>query len=243
MIYRYIQAAAVCLLVIAGCTGLSSSKTPASDQPLTSGELYPAADPHIATMLDEYRDTLNSVTGETIAVVTDTLRFGKPESPLGNLVADALRYRAGSELGSFVNIGVIGEISFRLFLTPGELTRGEIMEFMPYNNHLVVLSLPGYKVSELANQVAAAGGGPVSGMRFRLENGHARGVLVNSEVLDPVKTYTIATSSWAANGGDSFPALWEYTDRIDLDVDVRQLYLDYFKSRREISPAIDGRIR
>jgi 2',3'-cyclic-nucleotide 2'-phosphodiesterase (5'-nucleotidase family) len=242
MTNRYILAAAFCLL-IAGCTGLSSSKSPKTEHKEIKEGIYPQPDMVIASALDNYRPSLNSVTGERIAMVTDTLQFGKPESPLGNLVADALRFRAGSELRQFVNIGVIGEISFRLFLTPGELTRGEVMEFMPYDNHLVVLSLTGNKVAELANQISEQGGGPVSGMRFRIVDGEARGILVNSQVLDLNKSYTVATSNWIANGGDRFPALWEYTDRIDLDVNIRQLYLDYFKSRREIEPVTDGRIR
>jgi len=242
MINRYILAAAICLL-IAGCTGLSSSKSPQNESKETAEGIYPEPDMVIASALEDYRPSLNSVTGEKIAMVTDTLQFGKPESPLGNLVADALRFRAGSELGQFVNIGIIGEISFRIFLTPGELTRGEVMEFMPYDNNLVVLSLTGNKIAELANQIAAQGGGPVSGMRFSIADGQARGILVNSQVLDLNKSYTVATSNWVANGGDRFPALWQYTDRIDLDVNIRQLYLDYFKSRREIDPVTDGRIR
>ncbi len=205
---------------------------------------YPDPDPEISFLLDTYRESLNEVMGSRVAVVTDTIRFGQPESPLGNLVSDAIRYRAGSELGRFVNIGIIGEISFRLFLTPGDLTLGDVLEFMPYDNHLVVLTLPGYKVAELAHQVADQGGAPVSGLRFRINDGRAAGILVNSQVLDRNRDYLVATSSWVANGGDRYPAVWEYTDRIDLtDVDVRELYIDYFRSRREIHPITDGRLR
>jgi 2',3'-cyclic-nucleotide 2'-phosphodiesterase (5'-nucleotidase family) len=115
---------------------------------------------------------------------------------------------------------------------------------MPYEYHLVVLLVSCVKVAEVANQVAELGGAPVSGLRFRIEDGRARGVLVNSQVLDPGRTYYVATSSWVANGGDRFPAIWDYSDRIDLvDVDVRRLYVDYFKTRREIYPVLDGRVR
>jgi len=181
--------------------------------------------------------------GVPVAVIEDTLRFGQPESSLGNIVADAVRFRAGSELSRFVHIGIMGESSFKLYLNPGELTVGEVMEFMPYDNHLVILTLTGDDVFELANQVAILGGSPVSGLRFRIREGRATGILVNSEVLDRNSSYLVATSSWAADGGDRFPALWNYTDRIDLDVPMRGLFVDYFRSRRVVTPLQDGRIR
>lgn len=206
--------------------------------------MYPEPDPEISSILDTYRSALHDRMGEKIAMVHDTLRFSKPESALGNLVADALRYRAGHELQQFVNVSVIGDSSFRLYLTPGELTRKDVMEFMPYENHLVILRLRGDKIFELANQIAELGGAPVSGMRLRIVDGRARGVLINAQTLSSDREYLVATTSWAANGGDQFPALWDYSDRIDLhDVNVRELYIDYFKSRRNIHANRDGRIR
>ncbi len=232
------------LLITASCASSSGVTEYDTTEQVRVESVYPDPDPEFKAMLDTYRDSLDQVMGERVATIHDTLRFGKPEGALGNLVADALRHRAASELRKFINIAVIGEISFRLFLTPGELTLGEVMEFMPYDNHLVILTLPGTKVAELANQVAEIGGAPVSGMRFRINGGKAGGILVNSQVLDPERDYLVATSSWVANGGDRFSVLWDYTDRIDLvDVDVRQLYIDYFKTRRDIYSEKDGRLR
>ena len=205
---------------------------------------YPGPDSEILQMLDAHRGMLDRQMGVKITTIKDTLRFEKPEGALGNMVSDAIRNRAGNELGRYINVGIIGESSFKLFFEPGELTLGELYEFMPYENHLVVLTLSGDKVYELVNQVAALGGAPISGVRFRIdENNRARGVLVNSEVIDPNKKYRIATSSWAANGGDVFPALWEADERIDLDVSVRTVFVDYFKGRSEIYDFTDGRIR
>lgn len=243
MIYRYILVSAIGLLLV-GCAGPSKVSDSTTDKTTITDSKYPEADPQIASRLDAYRDSLNLVTGSRIATVTDTIRFGKPESPLGNIVADAIRFRAGSDLGRFVNIGVIGEGSFRLFLTPGDLSVGDVMEFMPYDNHLVIVSLKGSKVAELAHQIARVGGAPVSGMRFRIENGRARSILVNAQVLNPDENYQVATSSYIADGGDQFPAIWDYTDRIDLyNVAIRDVYVDYFRNHREIYPLLDGRIR
>jgi len=243
MLIRITTVLLLSFTLLAGCSLFSSTEkqhSPEQKEPV----MYPEPDPEISSLLDSYRSALHDKMGEKIATVHDTLRFSKPESALGNLVADALRYRAGFELQRFVNLSVIGDSSFRLYLTPGELTRKDVMEFMPYENHLVILRLKGDKIFELANQIAELGGAPVSGMRLRIVDGRARGVLVNAQTLSSDKEYLVATTSWAANGGDQFPALWDYSDRIDLhDVNVRELYIDYFKSRRNIHANRDGRIR
>lgn len=225
------------LLILSGCRVLKPVDT------LESLD-YPDPDSEIAAILDAYRPGVEKVMGKPIAVVKDTLRFGQPEGALGNMAADALRNRAALELRKFVHLGIIGESSFKTFFIPGTLTLGDIYEFMPYENHLVILELKGDIVIELIDQVAAVGGAPVSGARFRIDDDNrARGLLVNAEVVDPNKRYLVATSSWVANGGDQFPALWNPESRIDLDLSVKDLYVDFFQGRSELYNERDGRIR
>lgn len=225
------------LLILSGCSAL---------KPVDSTESldYPNPDSEIAAILDAYRPGIDKLMGKPVAVVKDTLRFGQPEGVLGNMAADALRYRAALELRRYVHLGIIGEGSFKTYFIPGTLTLGDIYEFMPYENHLVILELKGEKVIELIDQVAALGGAPISGARFRIdENNRARGLLVNAEVVDPDKSYLIATSSWVANGGDQFPALWSPDSRMDMALSVKDLYVDFFRGRSELFNEPDGRIR
>lgn len=195
-------------------------------------------------MLDTYRDSLNLIMNRKIVTVRDTLRFGKPEAPLNNLVADALRFQAASVLRDFVNVGVIGEESFKLFLVPGELTLREVYQFIPYDNHLVVLTLKGSTLLKLIEQVAAMGGAPISGVRFRIdEEGNPNSILVNAEVIDMEHDYLVATSSWAANGGDKFPALWQAEKRVDTYISLKDVYINYFRNQVQLFAITDGRIR
>lgn len=185
-----------------------------------------------------------SQVGQKVATVHDTLRFDKPESALNNYVADALRFRAAAETEQFVNVGVIGESSFRLYFTPGELLVEDVLEFMPYDNHLVILTMKGFDLERLVHQIAEAGGAPISGVRFSIgDDGRARGILVNSEVINPNRNYLVATSSWAADGGDQFPALWSAVNRMDLPLLLKDLFIDYFKSESDLYNITDGRIR
>ncbi len=227
------------LFLFSGCALLSTTVT--EDEPQLE---FPDPDTEIAMMLNSYRGGLQREMGRSVAVARDTLQFGRPESALGNIVADALRVRGSNELGKQVHIGIIGDGSFRLFFEPGIITVGDIYEFMPYENDLVILTLTGEKVIELVQQNASLGGAPISGVRYSISTeGEARGILVNAEVVDPARNYRVATTSWAANGGDLFPALWEPIDRHDLSISVRNVYIDYFSYLNEIYDVKDGRIR
>lgn len=238
MKFKSVRLLGFCIL-LTGCAFLSNS----SDKDIEVS-VYPAPDPEMAEKLDVYRDFLNEMMGQKVATVEDTIRFGRPEGALNNLVADALRFRAARELRNYVNVGIIGEDSFKLFLVPGELTLGDVYEFMPYDNHLVVLSMDGARLMEVIEQVAEMGGAPISGVRFRIdEKGNPKGVLVNSEVIDMNREYLVATSSWAANGGDQFPALWSVNDRIDLEVSIKGVYVEYFRNQVVLTASTDGRIR
>ncbi|MDX1640176.1 MAG: 5'-nucleotidase [Balneolaceae bacterium] len=238
MKFKSIRILGFCVF-LTGCAYLSKSSE--ND---ANASAYPAPDPEIAEKLDIYRDFLDEMVGQKVAFVEDTLRFGKPEGALNNLVADAIRFQAAAELRMFVNVGIIGEDSFKLYLVPGELTLGDVYEFMPYDNHLVVLTMKGAQLMEVIEQVADLGGAPISGVRFRInENGNATSVLVNAEVLDDDKEYLVATSSWTANGGDQFPALWNSENRIDLDVSMRKVFVDYFRNQVVLTASTDGRIR
>lgn len=205
---------------------------------------YPNPDPEIEWMIREYREGIQLRLGERVAIVEDTLAFTKPEGSLGNMVADALRYRAALELGRFVHLGVTDDSRFTTQFVPGLLTRESIYEFIPYEGHLVILELKGDRVVELLHQVAALEGAPVSGARFTIDQDkRARGILINSTVVDPAGTYLVATTSRDAESVYPFPALSAAVGRTDTDISIRTLYLDFFRGRGRLTEMKDGRIR
>jgi 2',3'-cyclic-nucleotide 2'-phosphodiesterase (5'-nucleotidase family) len=239
----------IAAVLFSGCTG--TNQTSVSDElnnsataeslEISHQNLEP--DSSSLSLINQYRDTLMVVMGEPLTTLKADLNFGKPESTLGNLMADILRFRAARELRTFVHLGIINEDSFNLYLNEGEVTLGNIYELMPYNNHLVIVTLTGEKVNQLMETVASLGGAPVSGVRMNITEGTARGVLVNSEVVDPGKNYLVATSNYLADGNGPFNTLWEYDDRVDLDLLIRDSFIEYFKNQYELEPVLDARIR
>ncbi|MFU8812424.1 MAG: 5'-nucleotidase C-terminal domain-containing protein [Balneolaceae bacterium] len=229
-------------MFLAGCT----SSEIVTESPSTPDPEQAAAVEHdeIAALLDVYRDRYKETMGVEIARVTESLRFDQPGNPLGNLAADAIRFRAAREARSLVHLAFIGQDSFRLTFDEGPLTLGEVYEFMPYENHLVVLTVTGHDVKTLASHIAQNGGAPFSGMRFRNQNGEPAGILVQSEPLQAERSYRLATTSYYANGGGGYLSSFSPVDRQDFfDVSIRELYVEFFRLRRTIEPVLDGRMQ
>jgi 2',3'-cyclic-nucleotide 2'-phosphodiesterase (5'-nucleotidase family) len=200
-------------------------------------------DQEIEAWLSEFRDTYDREMERTIAVANGPLVLGKPESSLGNLAADMLRFRAIHEYQRFVHIGLLNMEGFQTEFSEGNITLGDLYEFMPYNNTLVVLEMDGEHVRELADEIAEKGGAPLSGMRMTIDNSQASAILIDSESLDSDATYLVATSSYLADGNGDFPSLGNGNTRYDYPVLIRDIFIDYMRSRREFYPVEDLRIR
>lgn len=238
LFHRHLSAGLLLLFVVQGCSLFDISH---GEEILIH---YPNPDPEMEQLVMELRDDIELALGERIAVVEDTLLFSKPEGALGNMVADALRYRAALELGTFVHLGIADDAAFKINFLPGTLTKGDVYEFMPYQQHLVVLELRGDQVTELLHQVAALDGAPISGARFTIDRSkRARGILVNSTIVEPDALYLVATTSLEAGTEEPFPALGSALRRTDLEISIRNVYLDFFRSRGRLTETTDGRIR
>lgn len=227
-------------LLLGGC----SLFRPAIDDYVPPEFEYPGPDSETEEILDDYRDRYRMHTSRVVATAHDTLKFGKPDSGLNNLVADAIRFRAAEESQRFVHLGVIGISPFGVWFEPGKITFGDMFEFLPEDDHLVILTLTGHRVYELLQQVAAQGGAPVSGARFMLGPGNqAKGILVNAEVINLEKEYLVATSSRFADGEGPFIALWNPVRRQDYDVSMKELLIDHFRRESDLYNITDARIR
>ncbi len=200
-------------------------------------------DPDIENWLKPYREIYEQEMGRRIARANGPLTFGQPESSLGNLATDIIRYRAIHEYQKFVHIAVMNPDGFQLEFEEGDITLGDLYEFMPYDNTLVILEMRGQDVRELADEIAEKGGVPLSGMRMTIVDGKATGVLVDSESLEADKIYLVATSSYVARGGGGFHSMQNGLARHDYSVLIRDIFIDYMRSRREFTPVEDLRIR
>lgn len=200
-------------------------------------------DPTISAILAPYKKHVHKVMDKVVGYSTGTFKKGLPDGTLENLVADAIRTAAGNITGKNIDIGVISNSGIQAGLGKGKITLGMIYNVMPYNNHLVILSLTGKQVQALADEIAASNGEPVSGLRMSIINGKGEAVLIGSQTLHPDSVYTVATNDYLANGGGNLSALWKPKKRIDENLSIRKAITTYIENRGVISPLEDGRIR
>lgn len=200
-------------------------------------------DSALLTYLAPYRDTVASTMNTVIAQSTGEFTLGKPESTLGNLAADMLRRRASRELRTQVDIGVINNGGLRISLPGGEITIGHMYELMPFEDELVILKLTGSQVMKLADEIANLGGQAVSGLRMRIENGRAEDVLIGMSRVHRGEIYTVATTSFLADGGGEISALWKPIERQNMNLKVRELFIQYMRNKQMLEPQTDNRVR
>lgn len=200
-------------------------------------------DSTVLSVLAPYKKHVHEVMNKVVGFSEGDFVKGKPDGTLGNLVADAVRIAAGNITGKAIDIGVITNSSIKSRISPGKITRNTVYNIMPYNNHLVILKLTGTQVREMANEIANAGGEPISGMRMSIVDGEAKAILVGNHVIQDDSLYTVATNDYMANGGGDLSAVWKPVERKDLPLSIRKAISEYISDRIKVRPVNDGRIR
>jgi 2',3'-cyclic-nucleotide 2'-phosphodiesterase/3'-nucleotidase len=150
------------------------------------------------------------------------------ESPIGNLVTDAMRRAVAAEV-ALQNPG-----GLRADLPAGVVTRGTLYEVVPLDNTIVEMQLTGDELREaLEEGLAQERVTQVSGLRYRFDLGRPVGSRV-TELLDqagepvgPARVYAVLCNDFMAEGGDGYTALTRGRNRRDTGLTVRGALEDY----------------
>jgi 5'-nucleotidase len=213
-------------------------------------------DPRTAAVIKSYEDRLSSELDTVIAtsrVPLDgvTSRVRTSETNLGNVIADAMRAEAGSDIAILNSGSIRGN---RIF-PAGPLTRKTLIEIHPFDNAIVKLSMPGRVVLQALNAglqrlPAAAGMFPqVSGLRAIVDpnappGNRVREVQINGQPLQPDRTYTVAISDFTLRGGDSYTMFADQPILIGPEAGtlISTALEKYVTASREITQETEGRI-
>jgi 2',3'-cyclic-nucleotide 2'-phosphodiesterase (5'-nucleotidase family) len=200
------------------------------------------------TLIAPYKESLEAEMNQVIGQVSERMEKQKPESTLGNWVADALMEMASERYDKHIDFAIQNYGGIRIgSVSPGPLTKGKIFELMPFDNLVSIIEIPGIYVDSLLHRFARSGGWPVSKeLRFQISERKPDSIEIGNMPFDRSKTYTIAMPDYIANGGDRMNFLRDLK-RVDLDYLIRDALIEFAIKETEKSQNIygklDGRIK
>ncbi len=205
-------------------------------------EGFTAADTGIFMSLLPYKTVLDSQMDLVLAVSEQVLEKGQPEGLLGNFVADLCLERVNRQYhpadGHPVDFCFVNNGGLRAPLPKGNLTKRKIFELMPFENELIILTLEGAVVKQLADFMAAKGGMPVAGIRFKIGAQQAMQIRIGTATLDTGKTYKVVTSDYLANGGDNLSFLVAAGKRETTGLKLRDAIIQYLEEKNQQKESI-----
>ena len=146
------------------------------------------------------------------SLTSDRLILRRRESELGNLSADALRWRTGAD------IAVINGGGMRSDLPEGAVTYGDCLAIFPFGNTIRKAEIRGSVIRAMLEHSVyaypASFGGflSVSGMTFQFDPTRPAGmrvgeIRIQGEALDENRVYTIGATDFMFDGGDDYKML------------------------------------
>ncbi|MBD8024413.1 cell wall-binding repeat-containing protein [Microbacterium gallinarum] len=227
--------------------------------------LRAAADPGATAIIDKWSALSDVVGGEVVGTIAEDITGDSSgdrgiETPLGNLVADALLAGTsapedGGAQISFMNIGGIrANLQFGAQShseQPGEITYAEAFAVAPFGSILVTLDLTGQQIKDVLEQqyiptrgrqflhLATSGGLTYSWDKSAPQGQQISDLVFNGAPLDLAATYRVSTLNFLAEGGDSFTAFTDGTNLVGGPEDLANLVAFFAANPGLAAPATD----
>jgi 5'-nucleotidase len=201
-----------------------------------------------AAPLEEMRNTVVAETAAPIDGERGSCRA--MECEMGNLVADAMLDRVKDQ---GIQIAIQNGGGLRASIDAGEVTMGEVLTVLPFQNTLSTFQVTGQTmIDALENGVSeieeGAGRFPqVAGMSFAFDVSAEPGsrisdVMVGGEPIDPAATYGVVSNNYVRNGGDGYKMFRDAENAYDFGPDLADVTADYIAANAPYTPYTDGRI-
>ena len=211
----------------------------------------------LAEPLEELRSRVVASTAAPIIGDREVCRV--EECEMGNLVADAMLERVRDQ---GIDIALMNSGGIRASMDAGEITMGEVLTVLPFQNALSTFRLTGEQViAALENGVSQVeevqGRFPqVAGMKFVWDPSKPAGEGRVTEVLvegpdgfapiDPAATYGVVSNDFVRKGGDGYDVFVDASDVYDfgpaLDEVVATYLADALAGGEPYAPRLEGRI-
>ena len=144
-----------------------------------------------------------------------------------------------------VDAAFVNYSGMRYYIPKGEITIGALNKVMPYDNKIVLLTIPGNVFKQFLEHQASLGGWPCAGVAMTVKNSQLINVVVDNQPFDEAKSYTIAVADYLAKGGNQCTML-KGLPMVDKNYLFRTALVDYIisftQAGKPVVAAIENRI-
>ncbi len=177
------------------------------------------------------------------------------ECSMGNLLADAQLDRVKDQ---GITIAIQNGGGLRASIDAGEVTMGEVLTVLPFQNTIATFQLKGSDiVAALENGVSQVDDGAgrfaqVAGLKYSFDRTKPVGSRVsdvqvkdgeNFVPIDPNKTYGVVTNNYVRGGGDGYKVFaTSAQNAYDFGPNLENAVADYLTANNPYKPYTDGRI-
>lgn len=215
----------------------------------------------------KYKPAVDEAKNTVVGTAAVDLIGGNPaartgETNLGNFMTDGMLAKAKTVNPNTV-IALQNGGGIRTSIPAGEFTLAKVLEVMPFGNSLGIMQLTGSEIREalehsVKNAPTASGAFmQVSGLKFtynsdlpagqRVQTVEVKEDGVNYVTLDLNKTYTVATNTFTAKGGDGYSVFAKAYDEgrvsepgfVDWEIFTEYVYV---QDQQRVNSAVEGRI-
>lgn len=177
------------------------------------------------------------------------------ECEMGNLVAEAMLDRVADQ---GVTIAIANGGGLRASIDAGEVTMGEVLTVLPFQNTLSTFQTDGQTIVEAlengASQIEEQAGrfAQVAGLKYTIDQSKPAGsrvsdvqVLLGGDAWAPIDvtaTYGVVTNNYVRTGGDGYEMFIDAANAYDFGPDLADVTAEYLAANQPYEPLVDGRI-
>jgi 2',3'-cyclic-nucleotide 2'-phosphodiesterase/3'-nucleotidase len=207
-------------------------------------------DPTIAGIVADYQAEIAPIVNAIKASTTGLISRGPDrytvEVPMGDLIADAQRWKGGTQLAFMNPGGIRADIGYSTY--PHDITYGDFFTVQPFDNKLVTMTLTGSQIYALLDQQFKP---PQSSMKLLQQSGliyhYNLSLPVGSRitsitlsdgtpVLPDSTPYTVTCNEFLATGGDGFSVFLSGTDATRIGVSDLDALIEYVQYLYGVPP-------
>lgn len=208
----------------------------------------------------EAAEPLEAIRNQVVAMSAASIQGDRSvcrvqECEMGNLVADAMLARVADQ---GVQIAIANSGGLRASIDAGEVTMGEVLTVLPFQNTLATFQISGQGVIDAlensVSQVEEVAGrfAQVAGLKYTWDSkvapneGRIVEVLVAQDggygPIDPAALYSVVTNNYVRNGGDGYKMFRDGLNAYDYGPGLEVVLAEYMAAQGSYVPYLDGRI-